>query len=244
MAIKPILFNTEMVRAILDGRKTCTRRLIKCHYSNTHLEIFKNKYGTRLIEIQNDVEGETFGTREDGTHWRKIRGARETEYEHKPYHKGDILYVRETWAKHPQLNVYYYRADSICDGHSTKWGCPKAYDKTNNCILCEWLNGYIKWRPSIHMPKAAARIWLKVTDVRVERLQDITEEQAKAEGAVDNRSLIHPPENEYSNIHSAKEHFANIWDSTVNKKQLEIYGWQANPWVLVIEFEQCEKPVN
>ena len=92
------------------------------------------------------------------------------------------------------------------------------------------------------MPKAAARIWLKVTDVRVERLQDITEEQALAEGAIDNRGFIHSSENEFNVIHSAKEHFMSIWDSTISKKQKDLYGCEANPWVWVIEFKRCEKP--
>ena len=92
------------------------------------------------------------------------------------------------------------------------------------------------------MPKEAARIWLKVTDVRVERLQDVTEDGAKAEGAIDNRGFIHSPENEYDSIHTTREHFAEIWNSTIKKSDLERYGWDASPWVWVIEFERCEKP--
>lgn len=92
------------------------------------------------------------------------------------------------------------------------------------------------------MPKEAARIWLKVTDVRVERLQEITEDGAKAEGAIDNRGFIHSPENEYDSIHTAREHFIEIWNSTIKKSDFDRYGWDANPWVWVIEFERCEKP--
>lgn len=156
-----------------------------------------------------------------------------------PYEKGNILYVRETWCQikdipqwkrysrpYPDITSeeYVYKADNVS---SSERGV---------------LPPHIKWHPSIHMPKEAARIWLKVTDVRVERLQDITEEQAKAEGAVDNCGFIHSPDNEYSNIHTAREHFQDIWDSTVDKKQLDTYGWAANPWVWVIEFKRCEKP--
>jgi len=90
------------------------------------------------------------------------------------------------------------------------------------------------------MPKEAARIWLKVTDVRVERLQDITEDGAEAEGAIDNRGFIHSPENEYDRIYTAREYFIKIWDRTIKKSNLDIYGWNANPWVWVIEFERCE----
>ena len=98
------------------------------------------------------------------------------------------------------------------------------------------------WHPSIHMPKEAARIWLKVTDVRVERLQDVTEDGAKAEGAIDNRWFIHSPENEYDRIHTARDHFIKIWNSTIKKSDIDRYGWDANPYVWVISFERCEKP--
>jgi len=92
------------------------------------------------------------------------------------------------------------------------------------------------------MPKEAARIWLKVTDVKVERLQNITEDGSKAEGAIDNRGFIHSPDNEYDRIHTAREHFIEIWNSTIKKSSLDRYGWDASPWVWVIEFERCEKP--
>ena len=94
------------------------------------------------------------------------------------------------------------------------------------------------------MPKEAARIWLRVKDVRVERLQEITEEQAKEEGTIDNRGFIHSPDNEYDSIHTAKEHFEQIWNSTIKKSDLDRYGWDASPWVWVIEFERCEKPAD
>ena len=90
--------------------------------------------------------------------------------------------------------------------------------------------------------KIAARLWLRVTDVRVEQLQDITEEGAGAEGAVDNRGFIHSYDNEYTNIHTAREDFAEIWNNTVKKSDIDRYGWNANPWVWVIEFEVCDKP--
>lgn len=90
------------------------------------------------------------------------------------------------------------------------------------------------------MPKEAARIWLKVTNVRVEQLQDITEDGAEAEGVIDNRGFIHSPENEYDRIYTAREHFIEIWDRTIKKSDLDSYGWDANPWVWVIEFERCE----
>lgn len=197
MSVKPILFNTEMVRAILDGRKTVTRRLIKHDVD----AILNSPYHKEHPEV------------EDKQIISKLCMP--------PYQPGDILYVRETWS---ELSFgYVYKADGENIDH---------------------LGNVIKWHPSIHMPKEAARIWLKVTGVRVERLQEITEEQAKAEGAIDNRGFIHSPDNEYDSIHTAKEHLKQIWDSTIKKSDLDRYGWDANPWVWVIEFERCEKPEN
>ena len=195
MAIKPILFNTEMVRAILDGRKTCTRRLV------------------RFLPGENP---QWTGYIRDGL--MLYNGRNEPCIMKAPYQPGDILYVRETWKRAP--NGYYYYED---------WQRNDIADIT-------------KWKPSIHMPKEAARIFLKVTDVRVERLHEITEDGAKAEGAIDNRGLIHSPENEYDRIHTAREHFIKIWNGTIKKSNLNCYGWDANPWVWVIEFERCAKP--
>ena len=157
-----------------------------------------------------------------------------------PYQPGDILYVRETWERFECWN---------CEGDE-RGNCPKepkksVLDKTYGCYMyraTDEISGDAKWHPSIHMPKEAARIWLKVTNVRVERLQDITEDGAEAEGAIDNRGFIHSPENEYDRIYTAREHFIEIWDRTIKKSDLDIYGWDANPWVWVIEFERCEKP--
>ena len=171
--------------------------------------------------MQNDVEGETHGRNPDGSTWHKLLAYRDLKA---PYTKGDILYVRETWFNNGSR--YMYRANY---SESEKF-----YRDGKEIVM--------KWRPSIHMPKEAARIWLKVTDVRVERLKEVTEEQAAKEGAVDNRGFIHSPDNEYDEIHTAREHFEKIWDSTIQKQDLNQYGWDANPWVWVIEFERCEKP--
>jgi hypothetical protein len=86
----------------------------------------------------------------------------------------------------------------------------------------------IRWHPSIHMPKEAARIFLRVTNVRVERLQDMTDDDAEAEGCFDYTSTALG--------------FPDVWDSTIKKSNLDFYGWDANPLVWVIEFERCEKP--
>lgn len=142
------------------------------------------------------------------------------------------------------MRKYYYRADFDSDYldpcETLSGGYPVSCRNHPGCDGCMATSTRIRWHPSIHMPKEAARIWLKVTDVRVERLQEITEDGAKTEGAMDNRGFIHSPENEYDRIHTAREHFLEIWDSTIKKSDLDRYCWDANPWVWVIEFERCE----
>lgn len=204
MAIKPILFNTEMVRAILDGRKTCTRRVIKpqpqsrlCYtYAGSHKScIGKWTYPNRGAH---EFWGEEYKLPEN------IKDEELSKQWNPPYHTDDILYVRETWKKAP--NGYFYYED---------WQRNDIADVT-------------KWKPSIYMPKDAARIWLKVTDVRVERLQDMTDDDAEAEGCFDYTSTALG--------------FFDVWDSTIKKSDLDRYGWNVNPWVWVIKFERCEKP--
>ena len=200
MAIKPILFNTEMVRAILDGRKTCTRRICKDANECTVPDMDFYNADRRTYAVHNFVDKE---------HTEQLSTAERTC----PICTGDILYVRETWKEAPKGYYYYedWQKDDIAD--------------------------VTKWHPSIHMPKEAARIWLRVTDVRVERLQEITAESALTEGA---DKYIHAigTLNEDQTITS----FIGIWNSTIKESDLDCYGWDANPWVWVIEFERCEKP--
>lgn len=217
MSIKPILFNTDMVRAILDGRKAVTRRVVKL---------------PKYVEKQDDGLYTLYA---DGGNYKDQEIPQILDYLIHPYQPGDIIYVRETWGNwnYDDPNCwaayYQYRAD-YPDGAKTYM-----YDEENECDLP-------KWHPSIHMPKEAARIWLKVTNVRVERLQDITMEQCVKEGLVDSRGFIHSPGNEYGDLRSHKLKFQSLWDSTLKKPDIDRYGWDANPWVWVIEFEQCEKP--
>lgn len=211
MPIKPILFNTEMVRAILDGRKTCTRRICKDANECTVPDMDFYNADRRTYAVHNFVDKE---------HTEQLSTAERTC----PICTGDILYVRETWKEAPKGYYYYedWQKDDIAD--------------------------VTKWKPSIHMPKEAARIWLKVIDVRVERLQDITYNGALREGSEGircdhvalgvhgctdcmNTGWIEPPQVE----------FMQIWNSTIKKSNLDRYGWDANPWVWVIEFERCEK---
>ena len=118
-------------------------------------------------------------------------------------------------------------------------------ESLNMKIYEDLLYGHI-WHPSIHMPKEAARIWLKVTDVRVERLQEITREQILREGAnqdIINHYIKQMLEETEEWIEAAhKVEFRQIWDCTIKKSDLDRYGWEANPWVWVIEFERCGKP--
>lgn len=219
MAIKPILFNTEMVRAILDGRKTCTRRVVKPQWEECpHCKYVHNEYIY-------DKMAENVYCAGCGYPLKPERRS--------PYQVDDILYVRETWGIYTEswLDADYFMYKADYPANATTY----THQEGNICDLP-------RWRPSIHMPKEAARIWLKVTDVRVERLQDITEDGAKVEGAIDNRGFIHSPENECDRIHTAREHFIGIWDNTINKSDFDIYGWDANPWVWAISFGRCEKP--
>lgn len=208
MAIKPILFNTEMVRAILDGKKTCIRRILKGAIPDDAM------WGYTMFTPKGCVS---------------CRGVYADEYGEKffrlPYQQGDILYVRETWQFSYELDdneqpveetgKYYYAATDITLFNT--------YVDENGVK-----HDYVPWRPSIHMPKEAARIWLKVTDVRVERLQDMTDDDAEAEGCFDYTSTALG--------------FPDVWDSTIKKSDLDRYGWDANPWVWVIDFERCDKP--
>lgn len=216
MSIKPILFNTDMVRAILDGRKTVTRRIVKSPY-------FVDDSGAVSLGMRTAPRG--------GKLERQI-GA--MPYPDSPYRINDILYVRETWCFNPKLKEFYYKANR-------KKGAKAPY--------------VLKWRPSIHMPKKAARIWLKVTDVRVERLQDITDDGCMQEGiqawTKDGKLYKYYPadkDGDFPNCEwsdcprSPMDAMIRVWNSTINKSELSNYGWDANPWVWVIEFERCEKP--
>lgn len=195
----PILFNTEMVRAILDGRKDATRRIVKGFIPDDAV------WGYTAFTPKGYISCR--GTFADGYGEKFFK---------LPCESGDILYVRETWMDYAGLTMY--KAD--CDIYRL--------DSLN-------FAGFV-WHPSIHMPKEAARIWLKVTNVRVERLQKIAPQGAWKEGA--RCSCLHPVPDCAGN----KTAFVNIWNSTIKKSDIDRYGWDANPWVWVIEFERCEKP--
>lgn len=208
MRVLPILFNTEMVRAILDGRKTCTRRLVKPQPDEKH--IYPLGIVTDSTE-KKDVGCFGFGVNEYGS---------SIQYARLPYQPGDILYVRETWGEGYEEGTYIYKAD----------------DKLANLPRFSESSKLI-YHPSIHMPKEAARIWLRVTNVRVERLNEITDKGAEREGAQPDYPFDYAVD-KWPNL----EHFKEIWDSTIKKSDLDRYGWDANPFVWVVSFERCEKP--
>ena len=187
--MKPILFHTDMVRAILEGRKTVTRRVVK-----------PQPVGQPAQMGEDSCWPGCFASAEDERIYRP------------PYQPGDILWVRETWA-HPSKeeiargtdkNIFLYRAD-----------VPS--------VLYAWDH----WNPSIHMPREAARIFLRVTGVRVERLRDVKYFDCLAEGI--------PYRQMETDI---VQDFSTLWDNTIKPADRAAYGWGANPWVWVIQFER------
>lgn len=197
---KPILFNTAMVKAILEGKKTQTRRIIKPQPTNPRW----NNVGW--------------------LGWDDGHGYRMKP----PCTAGDVLWVRETWCDpYPEnpLVPFAYKADFPMhwDADQTEHGDPII-------IAAEEM----KWKPSIHMPKEAARIFLKVKDVRIEKLWYTDEEAAIAEGFEDSPTGTDSP----------LQRFSELWDKTIKRDDLREYGYHANPWVWVIKFERVENPAN
>lgn len=196
MKERPILFSASMVRAILEGRKTQTRRV--CSSTKDHNFIELN--GARAIFDSNRPPGRhelllpRFGV-------------------NCPYGEpGDQLWVRETWAPHPASSmIFFYRADD-----ENKY----ADDRS--------------WRPSIHMPRRASRITLEVTGVRVERVQDISEEDAFKEGALGPQPCLVAGDISECGPPSFIHGYIEIWDSINGKK----HPWASNPWVWVIGFHK------
>ena len=215
--MKPILFNTEMVRAILDGRKTVTRRVVRRKELDAVL--------SSPFRIKNpDIP--------DGRFINCLCTA--------PCETGDILWVRETW-NGDWCDHYIYKADG---------GSAKAA-------------GYAaepKWHPSIYMPKEAARIFLQVKEVRVERLltpffsDGATVLALRQEGMALPRECVEcignygtpacidaGDDSECGILDEIRGDFSDLWDSTIKPANLPLYGWEANPWVWVIEFERISK---
>jgi len=205
--MKPIIFSTPMVQAILAGRKSMTRRVIK------------DKDITNNFDI--DIDGSVYAyiDPETGDSCPPTAIAK--------YQVGDILWVRETWSR-DENGEYVYRTN---------------YGTTEDDSFPPSM---FRWRPSIHMPREAARIFLKVTNVRVERLQDITEEDAIAEGVSWLDEACYSNNGWTPTLYDLdsggspvfRDGFTALWDS-INAKRG--YGWETNPWVWVIEFEKISK---
>lgn len=236
---RPILFSAPMVRAILDGHKTQTRRVIDKDVSNR------------------------FDIDTDGTAFAYIDQATGDSY--KPhdiciYKPGDILWVKEAWATYWRHNTDGYIYPCEFEGQididkfmSEDIGYPFALGKAGGIEYRASYpeNGYgyygagpfvgriTKWRSLRYMPKWAARIWLKVKDVRVERVQDISEDDARAEGCITFSDKI--GDGKFDDVYefdlTARDAFVELWDS-INAKRG--YGWGINPWVWAIEFEVAE----
>ena len=197
---KPILFGTEMVRAIQDGRKTVTRRPVKPKSPKAcGFYVVRDSKGNFMDVYDYDENEAMF------------------ESPQARLHIDDILYVRETWAELETVydDLYYaYKADDDILHHSIG-------------------ENFTHWSPSIHMPKEAARIFLQVTGVRVERLQDITKDGIIAEGAETDEYLdyeewataVAPPG---SRMITLRDYFSELWNSTVKKSDIDKYGWDAN----------------
>ena len=210
---RPILFSGPMVKAILKGRKTQTRRIVKPQPPNYIDELHGNDLRSRApYRIEHNETGQILGNgfQDDDDRYYLARAD-----------VGDRLWVRETWVR--SRNNWIYRADQ-----------PDGY-KPSECVV-EWDWGcdcVDKWRPSIHMPRRAARLFLEVTGVRVERVQDITEEDARDEGV----ELCHVFQMAKSGHPLAphKTAFAWMWKE-INGRD----SWQANPWVWVVEFRRVK----
>lgn len=225
---RPILFQTEMVKAIQEGRKTQTRRTTETlkKYCSDHepTDFIKDEFREQYLEFFS-VTGFS-------------RGHVENPNIKSSYGKpGDLLWVRETWTKAGRFESDFY-ANSEVNAYRTK----DAYFFPNwkQLDTSHWNWDKLKWKPSIHMPKDAARIWLMIEDIRVERLQEISEADAKAEGVqyIESSNFFEKGYKNYlmrdlddPNYDRAVSSFKTLWIS-INGQD----SFDSNPWVWVIQF--------
>lgn len=208
---RPIPFLPEMVKAILEGRKTQTRRVMKPQPSMV------TSRGRRVYRDEDFKKS-----------WESISGTMEGNgFIDCPYGSpGDRLWVRETWHRNDQFNPpyefsigeYIYKADFV---------------KTGDIWVKDGFGVQSKWKPSIYMPRAASRILLEITDIRVERVQDITRSDIRSEGLMCPENLC-SDDLEYNYRHWYIDEWKKLWDS-INAKRG--YGWDVSPWVWTIEFK-------
>lgn len=205
----PMLFNTEMTDAIQNDRKTDTRRLIKGALTEWPFE----ELGENCVMVYTDKHGVEHEKDAPGL-WATFEGwdgATDYPMFKAPCKPGDVIWVRECWATTPDGHGYLYRANMTEEAKQVE-----------------------KWHPSIHMPKEAARIFLRVTDVGVERLQEIDADGMLDEGLTTGAAVC-------GDMEIAKQEFALLWNSTVKPSDLGRYGWAANPWVWVISFKRITR---
>ncbi|MGJ4851887.1 hypothetical protein ACH6CV_16745 [Bacillota bacterium Meth-B3] len=268
MRVKPIIFSPLEVLATLDDRKSQFRQVVKTKYSNTDLVMRTDKYGTRLIERQNDAPPDETIIDDQGRKVtrRHLVACREVDARYRP---GDILWVRETWQEifETEYNIQdpgnpFSARDMIkdfdalpktCAGLSRECSCASMPARNKYYVYAATPPEYtttsdgLYWKPSTQMPKAAARLFLRVTDVRVERLQDMRHDEAAKEGI---RAFTDPQNgivgfcwaegvlNIYDMPKNPTRAFEILWDS-INAKHG--FGWDTNPWVWVVEFQQISK---
>lgn len=210
---KPALFSTEMVRAILEGRKRMTRRpLNKKHYP---VDSYVDLSGA-VPEIRGKYQ------------FLRLKNGHEYGPVTAPCFPGDTLWTRETWYYEEHMHDLTAGEPDLPGG---RYSHRYVYKASNPDYPVNVGVGEHGWKPSIHMPRAAARIFLKVKSVRVERLQDITEDDCEDEG-------MYPPyacRSESGYRFEMRTQFKELWDSIYAKRG---YGWDTSPWVWVIEFER------
>lgn len=253
--MKPILFNTEMVKAIQEGRKTATRRVIRWERDNV-IKAAAAK-GKLYDPIQ---EGEPIP--ETLLCWYMDQCLP------RPYAVGDELWVRETWAFWPCVTCGEPCVNSGNDSNPMYGKAPETMETadglTEGCFLYRadgeepvFSGGHI-WRPSIHMPKQAARIFLRVTEVFPERLREsfdgasLPMRELAAEGIPiyeDCKRCLQRDRRDGACLICGKydqprREFSRLWDGTIRKDRLAAEGWEGNPWVWVVRFERCERPAG
>ncbi|EPF4179736.1 hypothetical protein ACSSD7_001134 [Vibrio cholerae] len=224
MKVVPMIFNTDMVKALMAGDKLVTRRPTK-NLSFSELTGFKvGKWALGL----------------GFTHRQTMNNCIRSKLAKCPAQRGDLIYVRETFAALGHNDYQQVSPRNIFDVHEFRY---KASERDSIANCADWeVRGY-HWRPSIHMPRTASRLTLKVTDVRIEKLQDITEDQCWKEGIehidgqFDIYQLSEMAKTFDGTFEDAKASFACLWDSIYK-------DWHQNPYVWVIEFEVIHQNVD
>ncbi|MBC5835792.1 hypothetical protein G6N05_05280 [Flavobacterium sp. F372] len=248
MKFIPILFNTDMVLALLDGRKTQTRRTkgLNCINLSPNNFVF-NAYGLKATPPLDFPKITSFYS------FKNIVTNEIIDIDF-PYEMHDVLWVRETFeifgtTYNPHGNPFeeksFLKIQFKADRRLSNEFSVENFKALNALVEIEMKKGTkSKFRPSIHMPKAAARLFLQITDIRIERLKEISETDAIAEGVKNDGFFegLFNYKNYCNNVFDLKnaiDSFKSLWLKINGKQSLDL-----NPWVWVIEFEKIEKPIN